>query len=255
MASVGTINPIHTDYRLLAGLLLALLLAAAPVQAQAPTGDQIVRHFEQFALTTFGPQEQPAVVKWDRDAVVLLDGRSISLPERRVVTDTLSEIAQATGHKFRIAQGNETATILLGFIQPFGPAIEGRYRDIFNRLFLDPLRHIELLVKATADGKANCVYRPAVANFRVIGGLILVKPGLPEAKLRKCLSVFMAKMAGLLGNTAKADAPQGSGLDLADKQDRYNALDREIMRLLYLKELTSGMRRDAALAIIRKHLR
>jgi hypothetical protein len=239
------------------GLAAAAWLAlapAAPAAAQALPAETVLRHFEQFALTTFGPQEKPAVVKWDGPGVVLLDGRDVTAVERKIIAVTLAELSRATGHAFHLAGPNENASVLLGFIAPFGPAIQGRYKDLFNRLFRDPMRHIELLVKSTADGRANCVYRPAVADFRVIGGIVLVKPGLPETKLRKCLTVFLGKITGMLGNARKADAPAGPGMDQDRRHDRFNALDREIAPLLYLPDLKPGMRRDEAIAVVRKHL-
>jgi hypothetical protein len=254
MNSASTFRNAPRHARLLAAAALAWLLAGGAAQAQVFAKATVLRHFEQFALSTFDPQEQPAVIKWDSPAVVLLDGKETSPAERKIVEETVATLARSSGHDFHIHRQGEEANILIGFVEPFDEAIEGRYRDLFNRLFLDPLRHIELLVKAARSGGVNCLYRPAVANFRVIGGLILIKPGLPEAKTRKCVSVFLGKMAGLLGASRQAEAGTGSAMDEDFQQLRYNALDREILRLLYLKDLTPGMRKDAALRVLDRRL-
>ncbi|MPY71173.1 MAG: DUF2927 domain-containing protein [Alphaproteobacteria bacterium] len=255
MNFAGTFRNAPRSVRLLAAAALAWLLAGGAAQAQLFTKAAVLRHFEQFALTALTPQEQPAVVRWERPGVVLLDGKDMSDAERKIVEETVGTLARSSGHDFHIYRPGEAANIVVGFVEPFDQAIEGRYRDLFNRLFQDPLRHIELLLKAARSGGVNCLYRPAVADFRIIGGLVLVKPGLPEAKTRKCLSLFLGKMAGLLGEARQAEARAGSALDEDFEHLRYNALDREIVRLLYLKDLTPGMRKDEALRTLDRHLR
>lgn len=252
-ASTRRNAPAYT--RALAAAALVWLLAGGGAQAQIFARDTVLHHFEQFALTTLGVREQAAVVKWESPGVVLLDGKAISDGERRIVEETVATLAQSSGHDFHIHRSGEAANIVVGFVEPFDVAIEGRYRDLFNRMFQDPVRHIELLVAAARRSNVNCLYRPAVADFRVIGGLVLVRPGLPEAKTRKCVSLFLGKMAGLLGNARQSEAKAGSALDEDMEHVRYNGLDREIIRLLYVKDLTPGMGKDAALKTLERHLR